>query len=99
MRRAPRRTRAGRFPMANRLMQKLGEDYRALSESYDEILNRCESEGRDPDDTEAGLLENLRSEMSPLGERLVELRETDERRFAAVRALSDAPEVPTSANL
>ena len=85
--------------MANRLMQKLGEDYRTLSESYDEILNRCDAESRDPDETEAALLENLRSEMSPLGERLIELRETDERRFAAVRALSDAPEVPTSANL
>jgi HK97 family phage major capsid protein len=85
--------------MANRLMEKLGSEYRTLSEQYDEILNRCEEAGRDPDDNEAALLENLRSEMGPLGERLVELRDTDERRFAAVRAMSDAPEVPRSANL
>jgi HK97 family phage major capsid protein len=85
--------------MANRLMQKLGEDYRTLSDQYDEILNRCDTEGRDPDDNEAGLLENLRSEMSPLGERLIELRETDERRFAAVRAMSEAPDVPGSDSL
>jgi HK97 family phage major capsid protein len=85
--------------MANRLLEKLGSEYRTLSEQYDEILNRCEEAGRDPDDNEAALLENLRSEMGPLGERLIELRETDERRFAAVRAMSDAPEVPRSANL
>ena len=85
--------------MANRLMQKLGEDYRTLSDQYDEILNRCDEASRDPDDNEAALLENLRSEMSPLGERLIELRETDERRFAAVRAMSEAPDVPETRNL
>src|SRR6516162_290181 len=80
--------------MANRLMDKLGGDYRLLVDQYEQILNRCADEGRDPDDTEAGLLDGLRSEMQPLGERLVELRETDDRRMAAVRAMADAPDLP-----
>src|SRR6516165_9088556 len=85
--------------MANRLMDKLGADYRQLVEQYEGILNRCADEGRDPDDTEAANLDGLRSEMSPLGARLVELRETDDRRMAAVRAMSDAPAVPDASKL
>jgi hypothetical protein len=80
-------------------MDKLGVDYRQLVEQYEGILNRCADEGRDPDDTEAANLDGLRSEMSPLGARLVELRETDDRRMAAVRAMSDAPAVPEAKNL
>jgi hypothetical protein len=75
----------------NKLIERLGGQFRELSESYDEVLNRCEAEGRDPSDEEAGLLENLRSEMSPLGDRLIELRETDDRRLAAVRAMGELP--------
>jgi hypothetical protein len=75
--------------MPNRLLDRLAGDYRQLSDQYDAILERCTDEGRDPTDDETGLLEGLRSEMQPLGDRLVELRETDERRFAAVRAMSD----------
>jgi hypothetical protein len=75
-------------------MQKLAGDYQKLVESYETILNTCADEGRDPNDAEAGLLDGLRSEMQPLGERLVELRETDDRRYAAVRAMADAPTLP-----
>ena len=85
--------------MANRLMDRLGLEYRALVEQYEGILNRCAEEGRDPDDTEAGLLDGLRSEMGPLGDRLIELRETDDRRMAAVRAMSDAPVLPEASRL
>jgi HK97 family phage major capsid protein len=80
-------------------MERLATDYRGLTEQYEAILNRCAEEGRDPTDQEAANLDGLRAEMQPLGDRLVELRETDERRFAAVRAMSDAPEVPESGNL
>jgi HK97 family phage major capsid protein len=80
--------------MTNRLLDQLGDQYRALSDDYDEILNRCVEDHRDPSEVEAGLLDGLRSQMQPLGERLIELRETDERRFAAVRAMADAPPVP-----
>ena len=80
--------------MPNRLMQRLSTDYQQLVEQYETILNRAADESRDPTDDEAGLLDGLRSEMQPLGERLVELRETDDRRMAAVRAMADAPDLP-----
>jgi HK97 family phage major capsid protein len=85
--------------MANRLMDKLAVDYRQLTEQYEAILNRCADENRDPDENEAANLDGLRSEMSPLGARLIELRETDERRLAAVRAMADAPTVTDANNL
>ena len=78
----------------NRLMQKLAGDYQTLVEQYETILNRAADESRDPSDDEAALLDGLRSEMQPLGERLVELRATDDRRMAAVRAMADAPDLP-----
>jgi hypothetical protein len=80
--------------MPNRLMQQLAGDYQTLVEQYETILNRCADEARDPNDDEAGLLDGLRSKMQPLGDRLVELREVDDRRYAAVRAMSDAPNLP-----
>ena len=81
----------------NRLMTKLAADYQALTENYETILNRCADEDRDPTEAEASTLDGLRSEMQPLGDRLVELRSTDDRRLAAVRAFSDAPELPAGA--
>ena len=85
--------------MANRLLARLGNDFRTLSEQYDTILNRCDDEARDPSESEAATLVELRSEMEPLGARLIELREADDRRLAAVRAMADAPEVPESRSL
>ena len=85
--------------MASRFMERMAADYKHLSEQYDGILSRCDDEGRDPNIDEVNLLEGLRSEMGPLGDRLIELRETDERRYAAVRAMSDAPAVPDTKNL
>jgi HK97 family phage major capsid protein len=84
------------MPVNNRLMERLSNEYRALSTQYDEILTRCDDEGRDPNDHEAANLDGLRSEMGPLGERLIELRETEDRRYAAVRAMAEAPEAPES---
>jgi HK97 family phage major capsid protein len=85
--------------MPNRLLDRLAGDYQTLSDQYDAILERCDSENRDPTDDEVGLLDGLRGEMSPLGDRLVELRETDDRRLAAVRAMDGAPDLETrSAN-
>ena len=83
----------------NRLMQKLADDYRDLTEQYETVLNRCADEDRDPTEPEAGILDGLRTQMEPLGSRLIELRETDDRRFAAVRAMADAPNVPGSDRL
>jgi HK97 family phage major capsid protein len=86
------------MPVNNRLMDRLADEYRALSTQYDEILTRCDDEGRDPNDHEAQNLDGLRSEMGPLGERLIELRETEDRRYAAVRAMAEAPEAPPESN-
>lgn len=85
--------------MPNRLMERLATDYRELTDQYETILNRCAEEERDPSDTEAANLDELRSQMEPLGARLIELRETDDRRMAAVRAMSDAPTVPDARHL
>ena len=67
--------------MASRFMERMAADYKHLSEQYDGILSRCDDEGRDPNADEVTQLEGLRPEMGPLGDRLIELRETDERRF------------------
>jgi hypothetical protein len=68
-------------------MQRLYDDYKGLCDQYDEVLGRADLENRDPSGDEAVILDGLRSEMQPLGERLVELREVEERRTAAVRAM------------
>jgi len=72
-------------------MDRLATDYRALTDQYEEIVNRCGDEGRDPTEQEASILDGLRTEMGPLGERLVELRATDDRVYAARRAVAEAP--------
>jgi hypothetical protein len=69
-------------------MERLGGDYRALTDQYEAVLNRCGDEDRDPTDSEVALLDGLRSEMEPLGERLVQLRDDEDRRTAAVRAMA-----------
>ena len=78
--------------MANRLLERLGADYNQLFTNYDNILNRCHDENRDPDDNEVKLLEGLRSEMDPLGERIIQLRETEDRRQTTMTALADMPD-------
>jgi HK97 family phage major capsid protein len=78
--------------MANRLLTKLGEEYNRLVGDYETILNRCHDEDRDPDDTETDLLDALRAEMDPLGERIVQLRETEDRKAATTEALTTPPE-------
>jgi HK97 family phage major capsid protein len=75
----------------------LGADYNDLFDRYDAILNRCHDENRDPDDGETALLEGLRSEMNPLGERIIQLRETEDRRSATATALTDLPDTRDAA--
>jgi HK97 family phage major capsid protein len=76
--------------MPNRLLERLGQDYKNLFDEYDQILNRCHAENRDPTSSEEGELTGLRSIMEPLGDRIVQLREDDDRRTAAVRAMTPA---------
>ncbi|HSS09910.1 MAG TPA: phage major capsid protein, partial [Acidimicrobiales bacterium] len=72
----------------NRLLEKLSADYRDGLANYDEILNRCTAEGRDPDPGEARILDELRSEMEPLGERIVQLRSDADRRASTLTAMT-----------
>lgn len=77
----------------NRLLEQLRRQYGELVQQYDDILNRCATENRDPSESEAGLLEGLTREMEPLGERIVQMRDVDTRRLATMTALADYPAV------
>jgi HK97 family phage major capsid protein len=77
-------------------MTNLAADFQTLTDQYENILDRCADEGRDPTETEAATLDGLRSQMQPLGERLVELRATDDRIVASRAAFTGAPELPPS---
>jgi hypothetical protein len=79
--------------MPNRLLERLGADYNQLVEQYETILNRCADEGRDPNENEVGLIEGLRSNMTPLAERILELRSIDDQRMGAVTALTAPPDL------
>ena len=86
----------GTEPEMNRLLQQLRTQHAELSAEYDEVLNRCADENRDPSEAESGILEGLRTQLEPLGERIVELRSVDDRRHATITALDDYPELPGS---
>jgi HK97 family phage major capsid protein len=79
--------------MPNRLLERLGADYSQMVEQYETILNRCADEGRDPNENEVGLIEGLRSNMTPLSERILELRSIDDQRMSAVTALTAPPDL------
>jgi hypothetical protein len=80
--------------MPNRLLTRLGNDYTNLFDRYDAILNRCHDEGRDPTGGEEVELDQLRSDMTPLGERIVQLRETEDRRASTIVAIGGDSIVP-----
>ena len=81
--------------MPNRLLEHLGADFEQLTQQYETILNRCADEARDPNENEAGILDGLRSQMAPLSERIIELRQVDEARMATAVALEPMPELAT----
>jgi HK97 family phage major capsid protein len=82
----------------NRLLEQLRTQHSELSAQYDEILNRCADENRDPSEAEAGILEGLRTQLEPLGDRIVQLRDLDERRFATMTALDAYPDMSGSSS-
>ena len=75
----------------NRLLEQLRTQHAELSAQYDDVLNRCADEGRDPSEAEAGILEGLQGQLEPLGERIVTLRSADDRRLATMTALDNYP--------
>ena len=79
--------------MPNRLLEQLRTQHADLSAEYDDVLNRCADENRDPSEAEAGILEGLRAQLEPLGERIVGLRTVDDRRLATMNALDSYPQV------
>jgi hypothetical protein len=82
--------------IVNKLLQRLNADYQASFQSFDEILNRCALEDRDPTPSEQSLLDGLRSDMEPLGERILELRDIEERRQSVAVAMNPAGIVDAS---
>jgi hypothetical protein len=72
----------------NRLIERLGADYDQVLGRSEGILDRCHAEGREPSADEALELDGLRSDMDPLGERILELREVDDRKHAVARAMT-----------
>jgi HK97 family phage major capsid protein len=79
--------------MPNRLLERLGADYDQLVGQYETILNRCADEQRDPNENEVGLIEGLRSNMTPLAERIMELRAIDDQRMNTATALTEIPDL------
>jgi HK97 family phage major capsid protein len=78
--------------MPNRLLERLGADYHQLLGNFDDILNRCATENRDPTEAEQANLDAINAEAQPLGERIVELRSVEDRRQSTVTALTNLPE-------
>ena len=74
LRRAARPVRppAGGGPI-NRLLTRLRDNYADLSTAYDDIINRCADGNREPNEHEQANLIQLRTDMGPLADRIVEL--------------------------
>jgi hypothetical protein len=73
----------------SKLLDRLAADYRGLSDQYDEVLAGADLDNRDLTDAESVKLDGLRSEMAPLGDRLIQLKEDEERKSAAVTFMGD----------
>jgi HK97 family phage major capsid protein len=74
-------------------MEQLAAEYHSLNASYEAIQQRCASENRDPTTAEYGQMQELRA----MSDRLVELREVEDRKSAGVRFMDRAtPAGPSS---
>jgi hypothetical protein len=56
-----------------------------MEAQYDTILDRIADEGRQPNEHDMSLIEGLRSNMTPLSERILELRAIDDQRRETLR--------------
>jgi HK97 family phage major capsid protein len=69
------------------VMEQLAAEYHSLNASYEAIQQRCWSENRDPTTAEYAQMQELRA----MSDRLVELREVEDRKSAGVRFMDRAP--------
>jgi hypothetical protein len=74
--------------MPNRLLERLTADYSGLEDRYQTIIDRIADEGRQPNEHDMALIEGLRSEMTPLAERVLELRAIDDQRRETLRVMT-----------
>jgi hypothetical protein len=68
-------------------MQQLSDEFCALQDSYGALLTRCAVEGRDPTAQEMAQLQELRT----MSDRIVDVRETEDRRMAGQRFMAGRP--------
>ena len=84
---------------SNRLLDRLRADFDTTTTQYEDVLNRCADEDRDPSPMELRSLDEMRSILDPLADRIVELQETLNRRNAVLTALGSAtPDSPPTAD-
>jgi hypothetical protein len=83
--------------IVNRLLQRLSADYNESYRQFSDMLDRCADEGRDPDAREQGILDGLKADMEPLGERIVELRAVEDRRASTLTAMLPDGVIDTTA--
>ena len=79
--------------MPNPLIQRLGDRFRSVSDQYDVILSGADIENRDLYPSEDAELNQLRSDMEPLGTHLEDLCNDRDRKESVLRAMS-GPTVP-----
>jgi HK97 family phage major capsid protein len=68
-------------------MDQLAAEYRSLDASYEALAARCDFEGRDPTSIEYAQMAELRA----MADRLIEVRDSEERKMAGVNFMSSAP--------
>jgi HK97 family phage major capsid protein len=73
---------------SNPLLDRLLADYQQTFAAYDAVCERASLECRDITDAEAGQLEDLRGVLDPLGERIMQLREVQDRKDAVTAMMT-----------
>jgi HK97 family phage major capsid protein len=71
----------------NPVIDQLAAEFNALNASYEIISNRCNFENREPTPAEYAQMQELRT----MSDRLVELRDVEDRKTAAVRFMDSRP--------
>jgi hypothetical protein len=73
----------------SKLLERLEADYRNQLARFEDICDRAGLEMRDTTDAEETELADIRDVLNPLGERIKQLRDDEERRLSTLTALTD----------